>query len=334
MELEQNRQEAAKTNNPIRCIVKLGGAAITCKNELEKINEENLLSVCSQLRIAMMSGSSSDKVLSLDWSKRRGASDSAPVVEDFTSQLVSECNNFVVVHGAGSFGHFQASKSGVHKGGLSQPLVKAGFVATRISVTSLNLEIVRALAREGIPSIGMSPFSCGWSTCDRKIESADMTMITKAINSGFVPVLHGDAVLDASLDCTILSGDVIISHLAAQMNPEFVVFLTDVLGVYDRPPSEPDAVLLREIAVREDGSWSVIKPVLQGTCREVEISVAAHDTTGGMATKISEAAMIARQGVDVYIVKAATSHSVTALSGRLKDDIPEDWLGTVIRFIR
>lgn len=35
----------------------------------------------------------------------------------------------------------------------------------------------------------------------------------------------------------------------------------------------------------------------------VEITVAAHDTTGGMATKISEAAMIARQGVDVYIVK-------------------------------
>jgi isopentenyl phosphate kinase len=34
----------------------------------------------------------------------------------------------------GSFGHFQASKSGVHKGGLDQSLVKAGFVATRISV--------------------------------------------------------------------------------------------------------------------------------------------------------------------------------------------------------
>ena len=38
------------------------------------------------------------------------------------------------VIGSGSFGHFQASKSGVHKGGLDQPLVKAGFVATRISV--------------------------------------------------------------------------------------------------------------------------------------------------------------------------------------------------------
>lgn len=35
----------------------------------------------------------------------------------------------------GSFGHFQASKSGVHKGGWNRPLVKAGFVATRISVS-------------------------------------------------------------------------------------------------------------------------------------------------------------------------------------------------------
>lgn len=35
----------------------------------------------------------------------------------------------------------------------------------------------------------------------------------------------------------------------------------------------------------------------------VEITVAAHDTTGGMVTKISEAAMIAKLGIDVYIVK-------------------------------
>ena len=42
---------------------------------------------------------------------------------------------FIIYNGdLGSFGHFQASKSGVHKGGLDQSLVKAGFVATRISV--------------------------------------------------------------------------------------------------------------------------------------------------------------------------------------------------------
>ncbi|XP_050373223.1 isopentenyl phosphate kinase [Argentina anserina] len=316
----------------IRCIVKLGGAAITCKNELETINEENLKTVSSQLRQSMIAGSSSGKVLGMDWSRKAGESEVLSTVDGFDDQPVPESCPFIVVHGAGSFGHFQASKSGVHKGGWNRPLVKAGFVATRISVTNLNLEIVRALAREGIPSIGMSPFACGWSTHERNIASADLSVVAKAIDSGLVPVLHGDAVLDDLLDCTILSGDVIISHLAAHLKPDYVVFLTDVPGVYDRPPSEPDAVLLREIAVAEDGSWSVVRPTLQDMNYQVKTSVAVHDTTGGMMTKIAEAAVIAKLGINVYIVKAATSHALRALSGELKGEITDDWLGTLIRF--
>lgn len=38
----------------------------------------------------------------------------------------------------------------------------------------------------------------------------------------------------------------------------------------------------------------------------VKMTAAAHDTTGGMETKISEAAMIAKLGIDVYIVKACS----------------------------
>ena len=37
----------------------------------------------------------------------------------------------------------------------------------------------------------------------------------------------------------------------------------------------------------------------------VQTTTAAHDTTGGMATKISEAAMIAKLGIDVYIVQVS-----------------------------
>ncbi|PPS17471.1 hypothetical protein GOBAR_AA03111 [Gossypium barbadense] len=379
--------EETNLNQTIRCIVKLGGAAITCKNELEKINEENLETVSSHLRQAMNLGSCSKQVMGMDWSKRDAVSDISSSLCDFGDQCQFnvDFSRFVVVHGAGSFGHFQASKSGVHKGGLNQPLVKAGFVATRISVTTLNLEIVRALAR---------------------VASADLSGVAKAIDSGFIPVLHGDAVLDERLGCTILSGDVIIRHLAEHLRPEYVVFLvsfsrlvnsidlllhapkiglftlhctcltlfhacfpinviykTDVSGVYDRPPTDPNAVLLREIAVDEDGKWSVVKPTPQSLNKQVEITVAAHDTTGGMVTKISEAAMIAKLGIDVYIVKrvfllseclrihvdgqppkemleaskelfAATSHSLRALRGELRHGIPDDWLGTVIRFSR
>lgn len=42
----------------------------------------------------------------------------------------------------------------------------------------------------------------------------------------------------------------------------------------------------------------------------VEISVAAHDTTGGMETKILEAAVIARLGIDVYITKVGMLASI------------------------
>ncbi|KAK6119155.1 hypothetical protein DH2020_047087 [Rehmannia glutinosa] len=270
-ELSATTSAAVTLTKPLHCIVKLGGAAITCKNELETINEENLNIVSSQLREAMIVG----PCHGMDWSRRPGSSEIPTVVDDFDDQLESDSKKFIVVHGAGSFGHFQASKSGVHKGGLSRPLVKSGFVATRISVTSLNLEIVRALAKEGIPSIGLSPFSCGWSTCERNIAVADTLTVVKAIDAGFVPVLHGDAVLDSS-----------------QM---FLAYMT-------APPTEPGATLLREIAVREDGSWSVLKPELEDMSRSVEITVAAHDTTGGMVTKISEAAMIAKLGIDASIL--------------------------------
>ncbi|XP_073006379.1 isopentenyl phosphate kinase isoform X3 [Typha latifolia] len=281
---------------PLRCIVKLGGAAITRKNELESIDEESLRSACAQLREAMGSSggnASPAKVLGMDWSRGTGELTVSSAIDELREHLGMDLgNNFIVVHGAGSFGHFQASRSGVHKGGLHLPLVKAGFVATRISVTSLNLEIVRALAREGIPSVGMSPFACGWSTQQRNIASADASQIIHSLHAGFVP--------------------------------------TDVLGVYDRPPTDLNAVLIREIVVDEDGNWSIVRPALTHNSKKVAITVAAHDTTGGMETKISEAAMIAKLGIDVYIAKVGTEYSLRALKGQVREN-PEDWLGTIIR---
>ncbi|KAK6133942.1 hypothetical protein DH2020_032334 [Rehmannia glutinosa] len=360
-ELSATTSAAVTLTKPLHCIVKLGGAAVTCKNELETINEENLNIVSSQLREAMIMG----PCHGMDWSRRPGSSEIPTVVDDFDDQLESDSKKFIVVHGAGSFGHFQASKSGVHKGGLSRPLVKSGtcisarggtrpfyIVSLYPSVSfrdnngsslgefaklrdsshqelgselrhfTIFLEVISLAGNflEGIPSIGLSPFSCGWSTCERNIAVADTLTVVKAIDAGFVPVLHGDAVLDS---LQIIS----IAHTQNLISP-------DVFGVYDRPPTEPGATLLREIAVCEDGSWSVLKPELEDMSKPVEITVAAHDTTGGMVTKISEAAMIAKLGIDVYIVKAATDHSARALQGLLKENIPDDWLGTVIRLAK
>lgn len=52
-------------------------------------------------------------------------------------------------------------------------------------------------------------------------------------------------------------------------------------------------------------------------------TAAAHDTTGGMMTKIPEAAAIAKLGINLYVctVKAATTHASRALSGKLEGGI-------------
>ncbi|CAK9872200.1 unnamed protein product [Sphagnum jensenii] len=309
----------------IHCIVKLGGAAITQKTELETINESILAITALQLREAMEMRS---PFVKMDWSRGNSSA------EDVNMQILSLAaverhldfpNAFVVVHGAGSFGHFQASRSGVQRGDLNTPLVKAGLVATRISVTKLNHEVVRHFASEGIPAVGISPLSAGWCTKNKNFKEDDMTAVECTVNAGFIPVVHGDGVLDSAEGCSILSGDLIVRQLAKGLKPSFVVFLTNVPGVFDRPPSEPNAVLLKEIGQTELLWW--ISP-----CNAVQITVAAHDTTGGMAGKISEAAFIAAIGIDVYIVQAGTPHALEALKGNVKSsESKKRWIGTLVR---
>lgn len=312
---------------PLRCIVKMGGAAITHKDKLETIDVEKLAITCSQLRQAMILSPTAP--INMDWSSCEGVSH-VPESSDIQGQHI-DMDPFIVIHGAGSFGHFQASRSSVHRGGLETTLGKAGFVATRISVTKLNHEIVRALASEGIPAVGVSPFSAGWSTQNRTLDQCDVSTMRRILDAGLVSVLHGDAVFDSNQGCTILSGDVVLRKLAQELKPTHAVFLTNVPGVFDRPPSEPDAVLLEEIVVQSDGSWKIARPEALSSITGVETTAAAHDTTGGMATKIDEAAIIAKSGVDVYIVEVGTQHALEAFQCSSRTGLSQKWVGTIVR---
>lgn len=74
------------------------------------------------------------------------------------------------------------------------------------------------------------------------------------LSAGQLPVLHGDVVLDASLGCTILSGDTLVAELASALRPAFCVFLTNVDGIFDRPPEQPGAQRVEQIEVLP-GEW-------------------------------------------------------------------------------
>lgn len=68
-----------------------------------------------------------------------------------------------MVHGAGSFGHFEASQYGITKPDTPQQTLLEGFAKTRRSVTWLNHLVVSALIEAGIPAVGVSPFGMCYS---------------------------------------------------------------------------------------------------------------------------------------------------------------------------
>lgn len=204
----------------------------------------------------------------------------------------------VLVHGAGSFGHFQAKKHNVSAGKAGIPAAAAaastgvdyaklralvGASDCRRSVTWLNNHIVGSLVALGVPAIGVSPFP-SWRMRDRSVSASDTDSVVAAIDAGFVPVLFGDVVLDSERGFTVLGGDVIMEVLAAALMPKRVVFVSDVEGICSAPPGTAGSSLLRQVAVGKTGG------IL--SFGDVTTTTAEHDVTGGILAKVGTAATI------------------------------------------
>ncbi|KAF4724780.1 hypothetical protein FOZ63_033064 [Perkinsus olseni] len=192
---------------------------------------------------------------------------------------------------------------------MSRFLAK-GFVATRASVGRLNSMVVDVLVKHGLKAVGMG--SCGylwtsekklpWYTAWGHVLSEGLSGLLKA---GIIPVMHGDCVLDDKQVCTILSGDTIFYWMCRAFKPSRGIFLTDVAGIFDKPPNEDGAKLIPRISARGDVKSSI------------ETCVPAHDVTGGIKTKLASAVKVAGElGIPVYIVQAGTPSALQAMEGR------------------
>lgn len=108
-------RRAAAPDNAKLVIAKLGGSAITNKSAFETLNAAALAATAEA--------------------------------------VASSTHTMVLLHGAGSFGHFQARKFGVSQGSANENFSWAGFAATRCSVTRLNGMVIGALTERGIAAV-------------------------------------------------------------------------------------------------------------------------------------------------------------------------------------
>lgn len=259
-------------------LVKIGGSSITAKSTKESLNQTALDWFAQTLADTM-----ADEFLA-------PSEEEAPSCADHDKAPRSA---FVIVHGAGSFGHHTAKEYGL-QGHVDPPTndkvdrdlrrTVRGLAATRQSVQKLNQLVVGALLDHGINAIAMSPcFGIDGMQAhggDERVVDALHRQITSALQVGLVPVLHGDACLYGQ-GAGILSGDTIMAMISRADWVSRAVFLTDVDGVFTSDPrQDPQARLLREIAV-DAATLNLIDSdvIVSGSSHQ-------HDVTGGLKVSL------------------------------------------------
>ncbi|MGI5991377.1 MAG: isopentenyl phosphate kinase [Methanosarcina sp.] len=172
----------------------------------------------------------------------------------------------IIVHGAGSFGHTYAKKYGLDRG-----FDPEGVIVTHESVKELASRVVDALNEYGIRAIAVHPMGC--TVCrNGRIESMYLDNIKLMLENDFVPVLHGDVVMDLELGACVLSGDQIVPYLAKELKIARLGLGSAEDGVLDKS-GKPVPEITPE-------TFENFKHYIRGS--------ESTDVTGGMLGKVQE----------------------------------------------
>jgi len=202
----------------------------------------------------------------------------------------AKVQNLIVIHGGGSFGHPVAQKYRI-KEGFKEERQKIGFAETHHVMTVLNGLLMDALVWHGVPAVSITPSSC-IITKNGRIQNFEDESLKRFLKMGFLPVMYGDAVLDAELGFTVLSGDQLVSCIAAGLNAERIIMGVDVDGLYnDDPKANKTAKMLPHLTLSE------LK-----TLQSKLDAPSSNDVTGGMLGKITELIPAIEKGIPVQIV--------------------------------
>jgi isopentenyl phosphate kinase len=115
------------------------------------------------------------------------------------------------------------------------------------------------------------PLSVAWRDSDSLLHFPSQHVLS-LLESGFVPVIHGDIVTTAEKGATIVSGDELVTNLSNSIPTKRIGFCTSTPGVLD-----PSGNVIPRLSSQQKGNSSITHS-------------SATDVTGGMAGKIKELA--------------------------------------------
>jgi isopentenyl phosphate kinase len=250
-------------------ILKIGGSLITDKNSIvPKVNGEALSRICQEIGEAY--GEIKDRT------------------------------GFLIIHGAGSYGHLIVKKTGIDQGIKSDQNL-LDFAETQRLQNELNCIVVSELIKNNVPAF---PFQCSSHAVmnGKKLDMMFSGAAEGLVSAGMVPVAFGVPAYDMEQKCSILSGDKIAPFFALSLNANKIIHATDVDGVFTSDPKlNKDATFISEI---NSTNFEEVKKCLSGST--------STDVTGGMLTKITELADLSKLGIESLVINGSKP-------GRIRD---------------
>jgi isopentenyl phosphate kinase len=210
------------------------------------------------------------------------------ISDNIAKEIKKTDKKYIIIHGAGSFGHILAKKYHLHTGRVNDVQLQ-GFSLTQSMVQKLNSLVMDSLHKNNIPAVSIPPHTF-LKLNNNKPDKMDFGMINDYIKEGFIPVSFGDVVLDKKLGFSICSGDLLIQIFTDHFKPEKAIFVIDEDGLYtSNPKSTPNAKLIKKARMNEIDFYST--------------SLDTHDdVTGGMKGKLETIKNISRIGIDTVLV--------------------------------
>lgn len=273
-------KEETEHNNQQAVLIKLGGSVITYKDDSKRANVVKIEQLADEIH--------------------RSRRDDSRVL--------------VVGHGAGSFGHPQASRYRTIEG-LFHSESRRGMVEVRNGLSEIHTLVIDQLVRAGEYPISL-PAAALLTSKGHKLDRLFIKPVVNLLEYGLLPVTSGDVVTDNRIGCTIFSGEQVLNFMAmallrTQYKPSLIIEVSDSRGVEDRTKGGETIPVIDQTNVR-----AVLDTIS---------SSSVEDVTGGMVHKIKEAFMLTKKGIPTLII----SSQIDNLYRAIKD--LGDVEGTLIR---
>jgi isopentenyl phosphate kinase len=220
-------------------------------------------------------------------------------------------------HGSGSFGHTVARRHGTREGVRGAEAWR-GFAEVAMVAARLNRIVVDAVQGAGVPAWSLQP-SASADCVDGELASMALAPVEQALEHGLVPVLYGDVALDRKRGGTIISTEQIFAYLARHLQPDRMILVGTVDGVFEADPlRDPSAKRIPEISA---ANWTSVRALLGGSY--------GTDVTGGMLAKVEEMVSLVRRmpELEVHLISGERAGALkVALLGPAGEPA-----GTIIR---